>query len=138
MVAPKKSGDEKKETFPELQAFANARKLPAIFIFLLNESIDFVHSISLRELLGDRNFEELDLVINSVGGRINAAYQIVQILRLHTKKLNVCVPFYAMSAATLICIGGDTIVVDELAQLGPLDTQIREKRKRVKPSISLL
>jgi hypothetical protein len=38
------------------------------------------------------------------------------------------VPYYAKSAATLLCISADTIVLDELSQLGPLDTQIEETK----------
>lgn len=85
--------------------------------------------LRLRDVLGSTMFEELDLVINSGGGSIHAAYQIIELLRLHTKRLNACVPFYAKSAATLLCVGSDTIIIDELAQLGPLDTQIYEERK---------
>jgi hypothetical protein len=108
--------------------FAEARGRPALFLFT-REPLDLVHAVRIRLLLKDQQLPEADLVINSSGGSIHAAYQISEILRMHIKQVNACVPFYAKSAATLICIAADTIVLDELAQLGPLDTQILEEKK---------
>lgn len=135
MAQTKKSQSNPEKGKNELQEFVNARELPAVFLFL-TESIGLEHVLRLRTCLGSRNFEELDLVINSYGGSIHAAYQIVELLRLHTKRLNACVPFLAKSAATLLCVGADTIVIDELAQLGPLDTQIYEEKKSGKGEFS--
>jgi len=112
----------------EFQDYVNARRRPAVFLFLA-DSMGISHVIQLRDALGNRKFNELDLVVNSGGGSIHAAYQIVELLRLHTAKLNACGPFFAKSAATLLCIGSDAIILDELAQLGPLDTQIYEEKK---------
>lgn len=128
MAQEKKVGKEEKKPAQELQAFVDARGRPAVFLFI-RESLDLPHVVRLRNLLANQMFEELDLVINSGGGSIHAAYQIVELLRLHAKKLYACVPFYAKSAATLLCIGADVVVLDELAQLGPLDTQIYEEKK---------
>lgn len=113
---------------PELAAFATVRKRPAVFLFL-TESLDFQHVVRLRTALGDTKFEALDLVIHSGGGSIHAAYQVIELLRLHSECIHACVPLYAKSAATLLCLGADDICVDELAQLGPLDTQIYEEKK---------
>ena len=120
--------NEKNSSEPELVAFTNARDRPAVFLFL-PESLSLRNVVQLREVLGAQEFEELDLVIDSGGGNIHAAYQMIELLRLHTKRLYACIPFYAKSAATLLCIGADAIFVDELAQLGPLDTQIYEEKK---------
>ena len=38
-------------------------------------------------------------------------------------------PFWAKSAATLLCLGADKIVLGEHAELGPLDVQIYEEKK---------
>jgi len=112
----------------ELQRFVNARKRPAVFFFIA-DSLNIFHLLILRRALIGHRFDELDIVINSGGGDSATAYQVIELLRLHTKTLNACVPFYAKSAATLMCLGADTIVLDEVAQLGPLDTQVRESRK---------
>ena len=120
--------NQTKKHAPELDAFTNARGRPSVFLFL-TESLGFEHVVWLRSMLGDYQFEEMDLVIDSHGGSIHAAYQVIELLRLHTKRINACVPLYAKSAATLLCLGAEEIFVDELAQLGPLDTQIYEEKK---------
>lgn len=80
-------------------------------------------------MLAEREFDEIDLVIHSGGGDIHAAYQTIQLLRMHAKRIHACVPFWAKSAATLLCIGADKIVLGEHAELGPLDVQIYEETK---------
>ena len=112
----------------ELQAFATRRGRPAVFLFL-RESLSLAHLLRLQSVLGDRKFEEVDLVIHSGGGDINVAYQMVELIRLHADRLFACVPLYAKSAATLLCLGADEICLDKLAQLGPLDTQVYEEQK---------
>ena len=119
---------QKKKIATALDAFTNARGKPSVFLFLA-ESLTVRHVLQLRSVLGDHTFEELDLVIDSYGGNIHAAYQVIELLRLHARRVHACVPFYAKSAATLLCLGAEEIVVDDLAQLGPLDTQIYEEKK---------
>jgi len=115
---------------PELQRFVDARHRPAAFFFTGDEYPLFrSHVISLHDAVHGHNFEELDLVIHSGGGIAHSAYQVVELLRFHTKQLNACVPFWAKSAATLLCMGADKIVVGEHAELGPLDVQMYEERK---------
>ena len=112
----------------DMQAFATLRGRPAVFL-VVRESIDMSHLFQLRTVLGDQQFEGIDLVIHSGGGDINVAYQMVELIRLHTERLFACVPLYAKSAATLLCLGADEIFLDKMAQLGPLDTQVYEEKK---------
>lgn len=75
-------------------------------------------------------YDNIDLVLQSYGGDANAAYQVVEVLRRHSKgELTAVVPFRAASAATLMCLGCDSILLDELARLGPLDMQVYEDKK---------
>jgi hypothetical protein len=78
--------------------------------------------------LGDHRFDDLDLIVQSSGGDIHAAYLIMSTLRERMKgegELIACVPSRAQSAATLLCLGADKILLGELGALGPLDAQIR-------------
>ncbi len=111
-----------------LRDFATLRGRPAIFV-VLHEPIQPAHLLLLRREVGDRRFDELDFVIHSGGGDINTAYQMVQLIRQHTKRMNACVPLYAKSAATLWCLAANQIVMDESAELGPLDAQVLEERR---------
>jgi len=113
-----------------LQDFVDCRGRPALF-FVSDESLWRRDVIALGDLLaeGDYKFEELDLVIHSGGGSAHAAFQFIQLVRMHSERVNACVPFWAKSAATLLCIGADKIVLGEHAELGPLDVQMYEEKK---------
>jgi hypothetical protein len=129
--------DAAREEFPALpdevekamQDFADKRGRAAVFL-ILPDLIKLDHVKRLRSELRDKEFKELDLVIHSEGGDIHAAYLISALVRLHMDKdegeVNACIPLQAKSAATLLCLGADKIVLDEIAQLGPLDTQIKD------------
>ncbi len=110
-----------------LQRFAEARGRPtAVYLLAPNEPIGLPNVWEVASCMGDREFEKLDLLIQSSGGDIHAAYQLLSFLRSRSEHLSACVPRYARSAATLLCIGADEIVLDDLAALGPLDAQVYE------------
>jgi hypothetical protein len=96
-----------------------------------------VHKIPVvRQCLASCPADALDLVICSPGGDINAAYVIVrQLRRRFGKDLTCYVPWYAKSAATLICLPMDELVMGDLGELGPLDLQHQEKQRGDFPQI---
>jgi len=66
------------------------------------------------------------LMLNSPGGDPNAAEKLLLMCRERfTEGFYVIVPNYAKSAATLICLGSDKILMGYLAELGPIDPQIQ-------------
>lgn len=71
--------------------------------------------------------DELCLMINSPGGDSLAAERIVNICRNHSAKGEyvVIVPKMAKSAATMISLGADRILMSNTSELGPIDPQIR-------------
>ena len=105
-----------------LSDFTIARGRPVVLLHVW--SLRMSHVIDLRRILGNQKFEDLDVVINSPGGSMDAAYLAAEILRSHSERIRACVPFCAKSAATLLCLGADEIWMDELADLGPLDPQV--------------
>jgi hypothetical protein len=66
----------------------------------------------------------LDLVLHSPGGSATAAEQIVNYLRTQFDSIRVIVPLQAKSAATMIALGADEIVMGRFSELGPIDPQI--------------
>lgn len=72
--------------------------------------------------------KEIDLLIVSYGGDPTVAYRIVNILRERFKKFSVILPFAAYSAATLISLGADEIVMHPFSNLGPVDPQLSYKK----------
>jgi len=70
---------------------------------------------------------KLDVLIDSPGGDINAAYNLSLLFRRFGKeRLTFIVPRWAKSAATLLACAGDEILMTPIAELGPIDPQITE------------
>lgn len=71
-------------------------------------------------------FDNIDLFLYSRGGDSDAPWSIVSTIRevFPNKKFNVLIPFRAHSAATMISLGADEIVMTEKAELGPVDITI--------------
>lgn len=90
----------------------------------------FSLSITLEDLQGfmaslDRlSGTELDLILHSPGGSLEAADQIVQYLRSQYQHIRAIIPQNAMSAATMIACACDEIVMGDHSALGPIDPQI--------------
>ncbi len=65
----------------------------------------------------------LDLILHSPGGSAEAAESIVTYLRQKFDHIRVFVPLAAMSAATMIALSANEIVMGRHSQLGPIDPQ---------------
>ncbi len=72
--------------------------------------------------------ERIHVILHSRGGSLDSAYKVVLFLRSFAKDVRVYVPRRAKSAATLIAVGADQVVMSPFAELGPLDTQITDPR----------
>lgn len=68
--------------------------------------------------------KSVDILIHSSGGDALAAWKIMSILRERFDKVNVLVPYMAFSAATILSLGADEIVMHPHSSLGPIDPQI--------------
>lgn len=79
-----------------------------------------------RAVLGSGAKSKICLVLNSPGGDIDAAFILVEILRTHYKGLEVLLPFWCKSAATLVCLAADRVKATSIAEMGPLDPQVLE------------
>ncbi len=67
---------------------------------------------------------ELDLILHSPGGSLEAAEAVVSYLRSRFKNIRVIVPQLAMSAATMLACAADSIVLGKHSFLGPIDPQL--------------
>jgi ClpP class serine protease len=63
----------------------------------------------------------IDLFLYSRGGAIEVPWRMITMLREHCNHLSVLIPYRALSAATLIALGCDEIVMGGKAELGPID-----------------
>jgi len=76
------------------------------------------HLLNL-EFDGDK--KRLDLFLYSRGGDVSVPWRIVSMIREFCDEFNVLIPYRAQSAATLLSMGADNIVMSRKAELGPID-----------------
>jgi hypothetical protein len=86
----------------------------------LRESYAF-HKV-VRRLPAKSN---IDLLLESLGGSIDAACSLTTMCKSRFSSLSVLVPFMAKSAATMIALMADEIVMASSSQLGPVDPIIK-------------
>lgn len=68
--------------------------------------------------------EKLDLFIYSRGGDIDVPWRMATALRQASDSWNILIPYAANSAATLLALGADEIVLGPNGELGPIDPQL--------------
>ena len=102
-------------------------------LLFVSRSIQHADVLAVRTALGDEAGDHLDLIVSSPGGDIEAAYLVVRELRRRFQKLVVFIPFRAKSAATLVCLAADALILGSLGELGPLDMQYDQKQQADSP-----
>lgn len=68
--------------------------------------------------------KEIDFLIISNGGDPITALRIMSLLRERFDKIVVLLPYVAYSAATILALGADEIVMHRYSNLGPVDPQL--------------
>jgi len=86
---------------------------------------DYVLVPLYKQLCSIGKTERIDLFLNSYGGAVDTPYKIVNLIREFCDKFSVIIPFVAKSAATMVAIGSDEIVMGPISELGPIDPLVR-------------
>jgi ATP-dependent protease ClpP protease subunit len=94
-------------------------QVPPDLVSIADEDIQ-----GLMEVVYDLKGPDLDLILHSPGGSLEAAEAFVLYLRSKFRHIRVIVPNMAMSAACMICCAADVIVLGKHSFLGPTDPQI--------------
>lgn len=71
-----------------------------------------------------KDYTSVDIILHSPGVRPDATERIVGILRNKFDEINFLIPHSAYSAATMLALSGDQIILHPSATLGPIDPQI--------------
>jgi len=75
----------------------------------------------LMNLNFDKGRKAIDLFLYSRGGDVSVPWRIASMVREFCEEFNVLVPYKAQSAATLLSLGADNIIMGKKAELGPID-----------------
>jgi hypothetical protein len=94
--------------------------------------------VAMMEVCKDMGNGPLDLIVHSPGGSAEAAASIVRYLRKQFSEVRVIVPHAAMSAATMLALSADVIVMGKQSQLGPIDPQLVTAQGTTIPARAIL
>lgn len=88
---------------------------------IAEDAVALLHK-HLREMSGDgEKLKRLDFFLYSRGGDVSVPWRIVSMAREFAEEFNVLVPYHCHSAATMICLGADEIVMGRKGELSPID-----------------
>lgn len=99
-----------------------------VISYIANEKVDSQMEKEDIIMLSDfieqasRKSNKIAIIINSLGGDADAVVKQIHILRdVFKDGIQILVPHRAKSAATLLAIGADKIIMGEQSELGPID-----------------
>jgi len=110
-----------------IQAIETERKSKVI-VYMLGDRPNFLTNIAgdavriffdYLESIGQQ--DAIDLFLYARGGNIVPPFRIAKLIREYCKKFSVLVPYRAQSAATLLTLGADEIVMGKMGELSPID-----------------
>jgi hypothetical protein len=80
--------------------------------------------MGFSDLIQDIEEKEVDLLINSPGGFVEVTEALVGMLRARFTSIRFAIPNMAKSAATLLVLSGNELLMDHRSELGPVDPQV--------------
>ena len=97
---------------------------PGLSVPIMGDVVSLIHEHILA--LKEEERAKLDFFIYSRGGQSDVPWAIVSMFREYSQKgsFSVLIPYRAHSAATVIALGADEIVMTKKAELGPIDITI--------------
>lgn len=110
----------KKATSYALVLFQSGPQFPLI----TRPAVSHIQQMLDGVITTPKDATEIDIWLDSPGGDAHATYKLILDLRQRCRLLRAVIPDYAKSAATLLCLGVDTIFMAPSADLGPLDVQL--------------
>lgn len=95
-----------------------------LVVYFTNKGmIDFRDADDISEVLDDCQTRDVDLLLQTPGGIIDACEKVISVLKLRGGAYRVVIPSWAKSAGTIIALSASTIVMGVNSELGPIDPQ---------------
>lgn len=119
---------ERKELFEKIEELRERPLItyvtsirPGMSGHMAGDSIEFIIK-QIQQIPEDK--KEIDFLIISNGGDPITALRIISLLRERFEKVFVLLPYVAYSAATILSLGADEIIMHPYSNLGPVDPQL--------------
>ncbi len=132
IMPEEKTPKEKRTDLIEQLQTIRGNSLLITFVTGTRKGLDFPIAMdSIRKFFEHLRFvadidpkPKIDLFIHSNGGEGIVPWKLVTLIREYSSEFNVLVPHRAFSAATLIALGADNIIMHPMGMLGPTDPTV--------------
>jgi len=84
-------------------------------------TIDLSDKDGFYEIIRNIDSDKVDIFLHSPGGTAEATESIVEMLRSKFKVIRFIITGAAKSAATMLALSGNSIMMDESAEMGPIN-----------------
>jgi len=115
--------DKKREEL--LKRLGDLRQSKIIVYFSYVPLDDSILVPLYKELDSIGKTKKIDLFLHSYGGAVDTPYKVVTLIREFCDEFSVIVPFSAKSAASMIVLGADEVVMGPISELGPIDPLVK-------------
>lgn len=112
------------EVHGKLRSLTNGKSTKPLLLFGEMETWTAVALSKVLRRMGKVN--KITLVLESDGGDLDIAIKLYKMLRAHCTHLTTVVPFWAKSAASLVALSSDEILLTPYGELGPIDAQVED------------
>jgi hypothetical protein len=89
-------------------------------------------------LLPERPVKKLDIFLVSNGGSGTVPWRLVSLFREFAESFSVLIPYRAYSAATLLALGANEIVMHPFGEMGPIDPKVANEFNPINPQTQQL
>lgn len=109
---------------------AQKRKIPVLAFLNINSERKIANAImdkqvlQIQDILSNKQFDKLDLVLYTRGGEVASTIRIIETLRQSASSITGYIPYYVYSGGTIIALACDEIVMGNYSTLGPVDPQV--------------
>lgn len=117
-----KTAEKRMSLIKQLEKLRNSK----VLVYFSYASLDDTILIPLyKELKEIGHTKKIDLVLHSYGGVVDTPYKVVMLIREFCEEFAVIVPFVAKSAASMLVLGADEVVMGPISELGPIDPLVK-------------
>lgn len=95
-----------------------------VYFAQLDQQISHADPDDLSEIIDGLQTKDIDLVLQTPGGLVDAVEKVVTVLRGRLNTFRVIVPSWAKSGGTVIAMSADSVLLGVNSELGPIDPQI--------------
>lgn len=114
--------EERVSLIERLEELRNSK----VLVYFSYTPLDDTILVPLYKQLKDiGHTKKIDLVLHSYGGAVDTPYKVVKLIREFCEEFAVIVPFVAKSAASMLVLGADEVVMGPISELGPIDPLVK-------------